>query len=448
MIFHDWLFPLTTYLLLIVFFYLGTAVTIRLLGRRVEASLSMAAAPAVRSKFQPYMEGVRGLLALNIFLIHCAEQYNFSRTGILFPKDEFYKQIGAAAVTYFFFMTGYLLWKGLLDNPNFSGARFLRGRFYRTFPAYFFAILLVFGIALGKAGFHLRVPLWKFAASFVLWVMFGLPMSVAINGYPDVVGLGAGVMWTLQVDWLYYLIFPLLVWFSRRDWRLLLLIGGGVVLYRSLLHYPALLTGNWARLEAFLAFFCTCISLGMVLAVVKARLPEWPWARSRAASAVAVFWLLAVECFVIPHWGLRESLLLAPPFVLLTYGNDFFGLFNSRPALLLGRVSYSIYLLHAIVLILCLHVLRSFVSIAGLSTPAFWLLMAPLGMIAIWASMLSHRFIEVPFSTLGRRRAAAAAIPRPQDASRAQVAVAIQEEAAELPGMAEAELLLDPKVRK
>lgn len=448
MIFHDWLWPLTTYLLLIAAFYLGTEMTIRLMGNRMQASLSMATAPAVRSKFQPYMEGMRGLLALNIFIIHCAEQYNLPRSGTLWPKYEFHKQIGASAVTYFFFMTGYLLWKGLLDNPNFSGTRFLRGRFYRTFPAYIMAISIVFAIALAKAGFHIRVPLWKFGASYILWAMFGLPYSVAINGYPDVVGLGAGVMWTLQVDWTYYLIFPFLVWFSRKSWRLLLLITAGTIIYQALLHYPPAAHGNLNRVEAFFAFFCTSIFIGMVLADVKARFPDWPWARSRAASALAIGWWLAVECFVVPHWGLVESLLLLPPFVLVTYGNDFFGLFSTRPALLLGRVSYSIYLLHAIALILCLHFLRPVLNIGALGPVPFWILMAPLGMVTLWVSMVSHRFVEVPFTTLGRRRAAKAAIPQPEEASRAQVAVAIQEEAAELPGMAEAELMLDPKLRK
>jgi peptidoglycan/LPS O-acetylase OafA/YrhL len=123
-------------------------------------------------------------------------------------------------------------------------------------------------------------------------------------------------------------------------------------------------------------------------------------------------------------------------------------LFSTRPALLLGRVSYSIYLLHAIVLIVCLHFLRPVLNIGALGQAQFWALMAPLGMFTLWMSMVSHRYVEAPFTTLGRRRAAKAAIPAPGHASPAQVEAAIQEEAHELPGMAEAELLLDPKLRK
>jgi hypothetical protein len=62
--------------------------------------------------------------------------------------------------------------------------------------------------------------------------------------------------------------------------------------------------------------------------------------------------------------------------------------------------------------------------------------------------MLSHRFVEMPFTTIGRRRAASAAIPAPQDATRAQIGQAIRDEAAELPGSAEAEIQFDPTVRK
>jgi peptidoglycan/LPS O-acetylase OafA/YrhL len=438
---------LLEYLLIVAFFYMGTAATIRLMGKRVEASLFMATQTAVSSKFQPYMEGLRGLLAINIILIHDAEIYSFGKRGILFPWLEFEKQIGVLAVIYFFLMTGYLLWKGMIDNPNFSASRFLKGRFFRLFPAYSVTILIIFGIALAKAGFHLRVPLWKFIATLFAWLTFGVIKAPPINGYANLPLLGAGVMWTLQVDWVYYLIYPLLVWFSRKHWRLIILIGAALLLYLPIKMYPGHLVGNGKRLQFFMSYFCTVISLGMVLAAVKSRWPEWPWARTRWASFVAVGGTLAVECCMPCHWGLIETLLVLPPFVLCAYGNDFYGLFSTRTGLYLGRISYSVYLLHAVTLIACARLLRPYIHIAQLSKPMYWLLMAPIGMITLWAAMLLHRFVEMPSTSLGRRRPAKERIPTPAHASSGQIGQAIQEEAAQLPGNAEAEIQFDPKVR-
>ncbi len=436
---------LLEYLLIVAFFYLGTAATIRLMGTRVEASLQMAQQTAVRAKFQPYMEGLRGLLAINIILIHDAEIYSFGKRGILFPWLEFEKQIGVLAVIYFFLMTGYLLWKGMIDNPNFNGWRFLRGRFFRLFPAYAVTIFIIFGIALAKAGFHLRVPLWKFLATLVAWLTFGVIKAPPINGFGNLPLLGAGVLWTLQVDWGYYLIYPLLEWFSRRHWRLVILVGTSLLLYLPIKFYPGHLTGNGKRLQFFMSYFVTVICMGMVLAAVKSTWPEWPWARTRSASVVAIGITLAVETCMPCHWGLIETLLVLPPFVLCAYGNDFYGLFSTRTGLYLGRISYSVYLLHAVTLIACMRLLRPHIQVSHLSKPMYWVLVAPIGMITLWAAMLLHRFVEVPSTNLGRRRPASERIPAPENANAGQVGQAVREELAQLPGMAEAEVEFDKR---
>jgi len=431
------------YLSLVAFFYLGTAVTMRLLSARLNSALAMAASTAVRAAYQPYMEGLRGLLAINIILCHAAEIYSYAHRGILFPMLEMEKQIGVLAVTYFFLMTGYLLWKGMLDNPQFSARRFLRGRFFRLFPAYAVAITLVFCIALAKGGFHLRVAPLKFLATYIVWLGFGVLKAPPINGFGNIALLGAGVMWTLQVDWIYYLIYPFLLWFSRRNWRLGLLIAVSVALYLPIKFYPGHLAGYGKRLQFFMSYYCTVILMGMLLANVKKQWPEWAWARTRAASCVAVGVTLLVELCVPCHWGLKETLYVLLPFVLCAYGNDFFGLFNTRVGLYLGRISYSVYLLHAIVLIAVMHLVVPHVAVAELPKYQYWMLIAPIGMITIWSAMVLHRFVELPFTTIGRRRPDSAAIPAPQSATAAQVQAAMQEEAAQLPGMAEAEVMMD-----
>jgi peptidoglycan/LPS O-acetylase OafA/YrhL len=437
-----WIIPLLEFLMVLAILYGVPALVLAFVARRTEAGLELAASPRVQTPFQPYMEGLRGLMAVNVFMVHGSALHAFLHGGDFFPVSDFHRQIGVSAVCLFFFMTGYLLWKGIIDRPQFSRTRYLRGRFLRTWPLYAVAITLVFVFALAQTGFHILVPLPKFIISYIAWLAFALPMGAgnAINGNHDITSLGAGVFWTLQMDWVYYLILPFLIWFTRRSWRLLLILIPAAVIYKVLHLHPY--HGALARISVFSTFFFWCFCFGMIAAVIKAQWPEWRWARTRSASAVALVIYVVTLCFIPPAWGRYESLLLFPLFMLIAYGTDFFGLLNTAVAIFMGRISYSIYLLHALVLFSFIWAFGSRMHLAQLSWLGFWLAIAPLGLLAIGISTLTHRWIEVPFNALGRPRPAAASIPTPGDATLAQIRVALQEEASELPGMAEAELLL------
>jgi len=433
---NAWIAPFLEFLMVLVILYGVPAIVLAFAARRTGAGLVLAASPRVQMPFQPYMEGLRGLMAINVFMVHGAALHAFLHGGPFFPASDFHRQIGVSAVCLFFFMTGYLLWKGIIDRPQFSRTRYLRGRFLRTWPLYSVAITFVFLFALAQTGFHIMVPLPKFIFSYIGWLAFALPMGAgnAINGIHDITSLGAGVFWTLQMDWLYYLILPFLIWFTRRSWRLLLILIPAGALHGAL-----------ARLAIFSTFFFWCFCFGMVAAVIKTRWPEWRWARTRSASAVAIAIYVITLCFIPPAWGRYESLLLFPFFLLIAYGADFFGLLNTAAAIFMGRISYSIYLLHAIVLFSFVWAAGSRLHLEALSWPLFWLAITPLGLLAIGVSTFTHRWIEMPFNALGRPRPASDAIPSPANATAEQIRVALQEEASELPGMAEAEIELPLK---
>ncbi len=442
---QDWLLLLLQYVCVMGFLYGSTHLLLRLLGPRANASLAMAASPEVRARFQPYMEGLRGLLALNIFFVHAVEQYDTPRTGIGYPRDVFNQQIGVMAVYYFFFMTGYLIWKGMVERGHeFRASRFLKGRLYRTFPAYAVVITLIFATGIARSGWHIMVPLWKLVASYVMWLMFSIPGGPAINGIHDVGSLGAGVLWTLQLDWIFYLALPLMAWFGRKRGRVLILVALAAAVYQPLRWHYETLGHIGLRVFFLVSFFVGGFAVGMLLAEFKHYFPSWPFARTRWASALGVLLYFLVPCFVVPTWKFREALLVLPVFILLAYGCDMFGLFNTRAAILLGRISFSIYLLHALVIIVLTSAVRHVfhVDLVQMSYPVYLAWTAVLGVFMLVAAFISHRFIELPFTTLGKRRAAREQIGSPEHPTREQVRVALQEEAAELPGQAEGELLL------
>src|SRR5882724_11599099 len=55
------------------------------------------------------IDGLRGILAMNIFFHHSLVNYYYLQTGAwLLPPSNFYAQLGPMSVTMFFFVTGFL----------------------------------------------------------------------------------------------------------------------------------------------------------------------------------------------------------------------------------------------------------------------------------------------------------------------------------------------------
>ena len=87
-------------------------------------------------------------------------------------------------------------------------------------------------------------------------------------------------------------------------------------------------------------------------------------------------------------------------FVLIASGNDLFGLLTAPASKYLGTISYSVYLLHGIVLFCVLRLVNLVYPIQGMNPLHFWLLAGICGLLVIVFAGISYRYIEYPFLRL------------------------------------------------
>ena len=73
---------------------------------------------------------------------------------------------------------------------------------------------------------------------------------------------------------------------------------------------------------------------------------------------------------------------------------------RTAPAKLLGLISYSFYLVHAIVVFVVVHVVASLTPIALLGVPRYWLVASMAAAIAVVLSSLTYRYVEYPFLSM------------------------------------------------
>ena len=90
-------------------------------------------------------------------------------------------------------------------------------------------------------------------------------------------------------------------------------------------------------------------------------------------------------------------LLLSAAFATIAAGVDVFGLLRAPGLLLLGRISYSTYILHGSLLFVFSRLLNRYVGIVGMSPPLYWMLIGLLGLVVVLVSAASFEFVEHPF---------------------------------------------------
>jgi peptidoglycan/LPS O-acetylase OafA/YrhL len=354
------------------------------------------------------LESLRGLLALWVVLGHLLTVSGLdagSWTGLLKLFAH-----GAYAVEVFIILSGFIIWM-LLDRSRESFPAFIIRRFFRLFPVYFLCLIAAIGI-MPLAVEALRELPWDNAQNserlkiFADSAAYFFPHVVAhvfmIHGmFPDNVLPSspyafAGQAWSISLEWQFYLIAPLLYWWSARGpWAFAILSVTALAMHYLTLDWPT------ASLPPQLFLFM----IGMLSYEV--------WRQREKLPSAYVVWLLPAALVLavasrmpaLLVWTLVYFLMLA------TYcgtGGPIVGIvmrtLEHRHFRFLGEISYSLYLSHMVVLYLAMYLLAPYALILG-KGGHFAILAACVLCASVGGSYLLHRYIERPGIQAGRRLA-------------------------------------------
>jgi peptidoglycan/LPS O-acetylase OafA/YrhL len=356
------------------------------------------------------LDGLRGLAALYVVVYHI-----FLRAFPGYPVDRApfwagWFAYGRFAVVVFIVLSGFSLalsparegWK--LDGL----ASFARRRARRILPAYWAA--LAFSLA-------------------VAWLIVpqpgqGLPnaKSVIVNGLlvQNLVGAPSPnrSFWSLAVEAQLYVLFPLLLLLVRR-WGAIAMVATVTLLVAALgivgphvSHVDTFVIHSPPDLAAL--FAVGILAAGIVQAGNTRR--SWPWhwlALAAAAPVVAAIWWQGTA-WTNDHL-LWVDLALGPAVACLLAGlasgrpTWLLRLLDARPMRKLGASSYSLYLIHAPIVVVVYE--KIVAGRVGQGVPAFLVSIALVLPLTVVFARLFARFFETPFL---RRRSRPAALRRRQ----------------------------------
>lgn len=308
----------------------------------------------------PRIDTLRGVSILLVLLHHFNIAYVLSDTAVAsaFGWDAVHAVVrnGNYGVTMFFVISGYLITSNARRRWGYLGAidtrTFYVSRIARIMPCLLLLLVLVNGFAATSVpifGNHapLGVPVSFWLVNFASLTFW---MNVLIGSY-GWVNYALGVLWSLSVEEVFYLSFPLLCIALHRDGRLLA-FWAIVVAIGPL--YRATHSGDEG---SFLYAYFACfdgIAIGCCTALLADR-PLW-----RALAKRTAQWLTIAGMTVLYlAWPIAQShvfgvtgIALGTAVLLIgAHADDACG--SARllaPLRLSGKLSYELYLFHLVVL--------------------------------------------------------------------------------------------------
>ena len=344
------------------------------------------------------IDGFRGYLAFFVFFHHSSIWYFFLRFHQWgFPPSRLFSHFGPTSVAFFFMITAFLFFSKLLDarNETTNWVKLYTSRVFRILPLYLAAVFVLFLIVSILSGYALRESPIDIILQLFKWFAFIEPDINGIGGTRFIV---AGVVWSLAFEWLFYSSLAFLALFLNIKTPVTTLAFAGVFLFLFAIvihqYYPYLI---FERLSPF---------LGGIAAAFAARNQKLRKLAASGGASILIFLLLAAV--VLQFQSIYEILPLVCASVAFTgiaCGNTLFGILSHKSSRFLGQVSYSIYLLHGILLFVTFRFILGFRIAGALSPGLHWGVIAICAIFLVILCSFTYYYIELPFINAAPRAA-------------------------------------------
>lgn len=344
-----------------------------------------------------YLDSIRGIAALMVVVYHYigwrwSDTLEFKLAAFVFNGND--------AVSFFFVLSGFVLsFSYIHTDRKVAFGRYLYKRILRLYPAFILNIVLLFCYHKRKAPISDTL-----SAVFVdnahprLWKELGMIFNAHDLYLPG---------WTLQIEMIYSLLIIPLILIFRRQKHLLW----------------AILIGSYFIGSVDMRIYMTHFILGIGLAAIYPSLKTqtfkesklYPWRWPMALLIFTLFSFRNLAKFVQPinelfhffwkiniRWehfsGIAAFLMLVV--VIMHKPSQRFLL---KPVLLyLGKISYSIYLIHWLLVIFIMDYWDTWAKVLGSGALRFWGMLILFLAATIALASLMYRYVEAPCIKLSK----------------------------------------------
>jgi peptidoglycan/LPS O-acetylase OafA/YrhL len=375
-----------TYLFFLIPVFVTLYISIKLINKIIPLTV-------VNVKY-PEIDGLRGYLAFFVFLHHSYIWRIFLKTKEWEePKSNLFNQFGQTSVVFFFIITAFLFISKFLDKKSspFDWKKFIIARFFRMFPMYFFSICLVFFIVAIESDFLLKESFLNIAKATISWLFFCTNGAVDINTIEKTFQINAGIAWSLPYEWMFYFLLPIfaIIFKIRVNYKILLTYT---------LMFLITLYINESSLKKFIPF------LGGILCAVLLKSKEKANLKQTKYTFLAMLLIFLSLFFFNKGRDIIPTIITTFIFLTIASGNSFFGILSNSFSRKFGQVTYSLYLLHGIILFIIFRFILGFEKANALTNIEYWSVISSSLFVIILVSQLTYKYIELPMMNFHKHK--------------------------------------------
>lgn len=334
-----------------------------------------------------FITGLRAIAATMVVMIHTGAFADFGTIGHAITNA------GKYGVDIFFVISGFTIAKTFTEANGYRS--YLTRRMMRIVPLYWLVISIAMFFWLSGASSMppamQEIKLLSYIYNYVL--------HLSMLSYLDyrVANSVLGVEWTIPVEVFWYVCLPPLMYFGKTISRtigimLILLIITAVLSYVSKQVFGTTRPIKWSPIAHGHLFF-----LGVASYYLRDRLKSVTSLRPMIWISAAVFLFALVLVLEFPG---RSELLALSTAVMIVWVTPTRAAWltkplTARPVLFLGSISYSIYLIHVLVI----HMLGDFSMLPASGIGKFLLVYV----VTVAVSTVTYLLVEKPTNQVGRR---------------------------------------------
>ncbi len=334
-----------------------------------------------------FITGLRAIAATMVVMIHTGALAGFGTTG------QAITDAGKYGVDIFFVISGFTIAKTFTDARDYQS--YLTRRIIRIVPLYWF--ITTIAIILWASG-QFSLPYWMQELGSKP-DLYNYLMHLSMVSYLDyrVANSILGVEWSIPVEVFWYVCLPLLLYFARTIRRavgmiIVLLIVTGILSYFLKMMFGTSLPAKWFPIgygHLFLVGAASYYLRERFQSVTNPAMKIW------ILAAVGLFFL----ALLVDFSGRSEIIAICTAILIVCVtparASLLTKLLTTKPMLFLGTISYSIYLIHAVVI----HIL---IDAALLPASGVYTFLVVYG-VTVLLSTATYLAVERPTNHAGRR---------------------------------------------
>lgn len=329
------------------------------------------------SKFNN-VDGLRSFLALFVVFNHYMNSYNYFTTGEWSSQElALFSLFGSIGVGMFFLITGFLFGFKLFKE-KFNIKDFFISRIRRIIPLYIFSVFLVIFVVFYINDFNINQNIQNLVISISTWFSFNFVDFLPINNDNRVFSIQS-VYWTLKWEWIFYFSLPMLFFIKTK-------------LFKNKFVFIILLLLVTFLLKLTFVFI---FLLGILSAIIHL---ENIQINKMILNIVGLISIAIVFYKYNSVYASLPSFLLFLFFLSIVISNNLSFLLNLKIVRFFGTISYSIYILHNILLFLVFYIYDKYINkIIEISSLEMWLIGLICLSITTIVSILTYIYIEHKF---------------------------------------------------